>query len=92
MKRSNQPIRLDRDLKFNPSLNHGFLTYLDEISEQNSPGNSLTSRIIPIKANGNLTQPKHSRLMELLIFDLSSAASCSHPIGSIDLATELGCW
>jgi len=67
MKQSNQPIRLDRDLKFNPSLNHGFLTYLDEIPEQNSPGNSLTSRIMPIKANGNLTQPKHSRLIEIPI-------------------------
>ncbi|WP_393010409.1 hypothetical protein [Limnothrix redekei] len=67
MKLSNQPIGLDRDLKFNPSLNHGFLTYLDEISERNSPENSPASHIIPIKANGNLTQPKYSSLMELLI-------------------------
>jgi hypothetical protein len=67
IKLSNQPLGLDRDLKFNPSLNHGFLTYLDEISERNSPGNSPASCIISIKANGDLTQSKYPGLMEILI-------------------------
>ncbi|RFP60244.1 MAG: hypothetical protein BJG00_007240 [Limnothrix sp. CACIAM 69d] len=67
MKLSNQPLGLDRDLKFNPSLNHGFLTYLDEISERNLPENSPASRVIPTKVNGDLTRSKYSGLMELLI-------------------------